>query len=35
MNDNPNTDYGEEDLFLKGKLYNIVIEDLVQKIEAN
>ncbi len=35
VNDNPNIDYGVEDLFLKDKLYDMVIEDFVRRFEAN
>ncbi|WP_281245932.1 hypothetical protein [Oceanisphaera psychrotolerans] len=35
VNDNPNIDHGVEDLFLKDKLYDMVIEDFVRRFEAN
>ena len=34
VNDNPNIDYGVEDVFLKDKLYDIVIGDFVRRFEA-
>lgn len=34
VNDNPNIDHGVEDVFLKDKLYDIVIADFVRRFEA-
>lgn len=34
VNDNPNIDHGVEDLFLKDKLYDLVIADFVRRFEA-
>ncbi|PSJ47458.1 RimK family alpha-L-glutamate ligase [Zobellella endophytica] len=35
VNDNPNIDHGVEDVFLKDKLYDMVIEDFVRRLEAD
>lgn len=34
VNDNPNIDHGVEDLFLKDKLYDLVMADFVRRFEA-
>jgi glutathione synthase/RimK-type ligase-like ATP-grasp enzyme len=35
VNDNPNIDHGVEDAFLKDRLYDMVIEDFVRRLEAD
>ena len=33
VNDNPNIDDGVEDLFLGNKLYDMIVEDFIRRIE--
>ncbi len=35
VNDNPNIDHGVEDVFLKDRLYDMVIEDFVRRFEKD
>ncbi|HVT35091.1 MAG TPA: RimK family alpha-L-glutamate ligase, partial [Nevskiaceae bacterium] len=34
VNDNPNIDYGVEDLFLKDQLYRRIMEYFIKRLEA-